>query len=294
MEAIIAEFISIEGIESLSYFPNLVLVVLILLLMWVGKKFFDLFTSYSLEHQLVKDDNKAIAIAFVGYLGGVATILEGALEGQYKSLQDELIEVSIWGIAGILLLNLAGMMNDRLILRYFNNKTELLDNRNVGVGVVVAGSYLGSAMIIRSIILGESLAPLLEIALTLFYFFMAQLFFYLYSILYQKVTAYDLHKEIKEGNVAAGISLACNLLSIGILLAIPIRASFSIVLFAGWFVLGSTAMIFFRFVMDRIIIPLEKLDEEIHQDKNWGVAFLEGCFSISAIIILQAIFSINS
>ncbi|MBU3916300.1 DUF350 domain-containing protein, partial [bacterium] len=260
MEALIAEFISLEGIVSLSYFPNLVLVLLILLLMWIGKKFFDFFSSYSLEYQLVKDDNKAIAIAFVGYLAGVATILEGALEGEHTSLLSELIEVSIWGIVGILLLNLAGLMNDRLVLRYFDNKTELLEKRNVSVGAVVAGSYLGSAMIIRSIIIGESLGWLFEISLTLFYFLLAQLFFSLYSILYQKIATYDLHQEIKDGNVAAGISLACNLVAMGILLAIPIRASFSLVLFIAWFVLGSTIMVFFRFVMDRIIIPMEKLD----------------------------------
>jgi len=40
-----------------------------------------------------------------------------------------------------------------------------------------------------------------------------------------------------------------------------------------------------------MIIPLEKLDEEIHQDKNWGIACLEGCFSIVAVITLQGIFA---
>jgi len=50
-------------------------------------------------------------------------------------------------------------------------------------------------------------------------------------------------------------------------------------------------MAFFRFVVDRIIIPLEKLDEEIHKDQNWGVAFLEGCFAIAAVVVLQTIFA---
>ncbi len=291
MEEIAYEFISLEGIESLSYLPNLLLVLLILVLMWISKKLFDVFTSYSLEHELVKSDNKAIAIAFVGYLAGVATILEGALNGVYQSLWMELIEVSVWGLIGILLLNLAGKMNDRLILRRFDNKQELLEKENVGVGVAVAGSYLGSAMIIRSIILGESIGWVYDIALTLFYFLLAQLAFYLFSLLYQTVTKYDFHQEIQEGNAAAGMSLAFNLVAVGILLAIPLRASYSLLFFAVWFILGSTVMAFFRFVMDRIIIPMEKLDEEIHKDKNWGVALLEGCFAVAAVIILQVIFA---
>ncbi|MCP4753186.1 MAG: DUF350 domain-containing protein [Proteobacteria bacterium] len=291
IQSLAEELVSLEGIETLSYLPNLLLVLLILLLMWVGKKIFDLFTSYSIEYQLVKADNKAITIAFVGYLSGVAIILEGVAQGESESLPTALLDVGIWGIIGILLLNLAGKINDRLLLRRFDNKEELLERHNVGVGVVVAGSYLGSAMIIRSIVLGESLGWAFDITLTLFYFILGQIAFFIYCILYQKVIKYDFHKEIQEGNVAAGISLGFNLLAIGFLLAIPLRTSFSLLFFAAWFILGSAVMAFFRFVMDRIIIPMEKLDEEIHKDKNWGVAFLESCFSIAAVIILQSIFT---
>jgi uncharacterized membrane protein YjfL (UPF0719 family) len=259
-------------------------------LLWVGKKFFDLFTSFSLEVELVKADNKAIAIAFTGYLAGVATILEGVLEGSHQSLIIELLEISVWGVVGILLLNLAGKMNDRFILSRINNSRELSENKNISVGVAVAGSYMGSAMIIRGIVIGESIGWIYEISLTLFYFFLAQFSFFLYSHLHQKITQYDFLQEIREGNVAAGVSFAFNLLAMGILLSIPIQESYSLVYYAVWFLLGASMIAFFRFVMDRMIIPMEKLDEEIHKDKNWGAAFLEGCFSVSAVIMLQAIF----
>ena len=291
IQEITAEFISFDGISTFSHFPNLILVIITLVLMWIGKKVFNLFVSYSLEHQLVKEDNKAIAISFFGYLTGIAIILEGVLEGGSTSLIQEIIEVCAWGIIGIFLLNLAGKLNDRLILRRFQNKSELLDKRNVAVGVVVAGSYIGSAMIVRSIILGKSVGWKYDIILIILYFLLAQFAFFLYSVIYQIVTKYDYHQEIQDGNVAAGIALSFNLIAIGILLAIPLRTSFSIVYFIAWFVIGSAVMAFFRFILDRTIIPLEKLDEEIHQDQNWGVAFLEGCFSISAIIILQSIFT---
>ncbi len=291
MTPILSEFIQLEGIEGLSYFPNFLFVVVTLALIWFSKIMFDLFTSYSLEHQLVKADNKAIAITFVGYLGGVVLVLEGALQGGFQSdLGSRLLEETIWGFIGISLLNLAGKMNDRLILRFFDNKKELLENENIGVGIAIAGSYIGSAVIIRSIIIGEPIGWALEISLTLFYFLLGQFSFFLYSLLYQKIVAYDFHEEIEGGNVAAGISFAFNLAAIGILLAIPISLSYSLISFVVWFVLGSTVIAVFRFVMDRIIIPLEKLDEEIHKDQNWGIAFLEGCFAIAAVIFLQTIF----
>jgi uncharacterized membrane protein YjfL (UPF0719 family) len=156
--------------------------------------------------------------------------------------------------------------------------------------VVMAGGYIGSAMIIRSIILGPTLGWLSDIILILFYFCLAQLVFVLYGLLYERVTRYDFLQEIREGNVAAGICFGFNLAAIGILLAIPLRSSFSLVLFGGWFIVGIAMMAFFRFVMDRIIIPMETLDSEIHQDRNWGIALLEGCFSIAAVVLLQRIF----
>lgn len=286
----LTEFISLEGIEALNHFPNLLLILLVLLLMWVGKKIFDLFTSYSIEHQLVKEDNKAITISFVGYLGGVALILEGVLEGDSSNLLKGLIDVTVWGLIGIVLLNLAGKINDRVILHHFNNIDELLNNRNISVGVAMAGGYLGSAVIIRGIIIGESLGWVFDIGLTLFYFILAQFAFYLSAYLHQIVTRYDFHKEIQENNVAAGISFGSTLIAVGILLSIPLRHSYSLLVFAAWFILGSAVMAFFRFVMDHVIIPQEKLDEEIHVDQNWGIALLEGCFAITAVIILQSIF----
>ena len=290
IQSVVDELISLDGISTFSHFPNLILVLISLALMWIGKIVFNLFVSYSLEHQLVKEDNKAIAISFFGYLAGVAIVLEGVLEGGSTSLAQEIVEVCIWGIIGILALNVAGKLNDHLILRQFQNKKELLEKHNVAVGVVVAGSYLGSAMIVRSIILGDSLGWLYDIVLIVLYFLLAQFAFFIYSVIYQVVTKYDYHKEIEDGNVAAGISLGFNLIAVGILLAIPLRTSFSLLNFLAWFIIGSAILAFFRFILDRAIIPLEKLDQEIHEDRNWGVAFLEGCFSIAAVIILQSIF----
>lgn len=287
----VSELLSLEGIATFNYLPNLLLIVLILFLIWIGKLVFDLFTSYKIEEQLVKKDNKAITVGFVAYIGGVAIILEGVLETGADSLLADLFNVAVWGLIGILLLNLAGKINDRIILHRFNNVDEILNRQNISVGVAMAGGYLGSAALIRSIIIGESLGWGYDIGLTLFYFVLAQLAFYLSAFLHQVVTRYDFHQEIQDKNVAAGISFGSSLAAVGILLSIPLQNSYSLIVFATWFVLGSAVMAFFRFVMDRIIIPMEKLDEEIHQDQNWGIALLEGCFSLAAVITLQSIFA---
>ena len=293
LNEIMTEFVSGYEIslETFNHLPNLVLILVVLGLLWLSKKIYDIFAPFELEYQLVKADNKAVTISFVGYLAGVVIILEGVLHGESISLAADTISVIIWGIIGILLLNLAGVINDKLILNRFDNKLELLENRNIAVGTVVAGTYLGSGIIIRSIIIGESIGWLLDIGLTVLYFILAQLTFYLYSLLYQIITKYDFHHEIKENNVAAGIALGSNLVAVGVLLSIPLQASYSLLIYFTWFIIGNCLLAFFRFVMDFTIIPMEKLDEEIHKDQNWGIAILEGSFSIAAIFIMKALFA---
>jgi len=286
-----SEFFSLEGLDSLNHLPDLLHIVLILVLLWVGKKVYDFSSSYSLEHQLVKEDNKAITITFVAYLFGLAIILEGVLEGDSEVYWMGYIEVIVWGLIGNILLLIAGKVNDKILLSRVKNHQELLDNKNLAVAAVEAGSYLASATIIRSILIGDSLGWLLDIGLTVGYFILAQVAFFIYTRVYQMVINYNYQDEVKNNNVAAGISLGLNLVAVGILLSIPLKTSFSIFYFIGWFVIGSTIMAFFRFVMDRVIIPMEKLDEEILKDQNWGIAFLEGSFSIAAVMIIQNVFT---
>ncbi|MGK0290311.1 MAG: uncharacterized membrane protein YjfL (UPF0719 family) [bacterium] len=287
------EVVSIQQLDNLIELPNFLIIFLCLFILWIGKVVFDLTVSYSVEHQLVKADNKAFSIAFTGYIGGIAAILEGVLEVEgtaTKSLTHELISVVAWGSFGIILLILAGIINDKLILRAFDNKKELIEKHNIGVGAVTAGSYLGSALLIRGIIRGESdFVWYVDAGLTLFYFVLAQIMFFVFSVFYQKITDYDLHAEIESGNDAAGVSFGMGLVAMGILLAAPLK-SYSIPLFIGWFVLGSSVLAMTRFILDRIIIPSEKLDKEIHTDQNWGIALLEGGFTILAAVLLVNIF----
>lgn len=290
LEDILKQMLSTEGLWALSYFPFLVLVLETLVLMWIGKKAYDFLVDYDLETELVKSDNKAVTVGFVGYLAGVAIILEGVLEGDIYDFVPALIEVALWGVIGILLLNLAGKINDHLLLRGIDNKKELFEKHNLAVGVSVAGSYLGSALIVRNIITGESLGWALDLSLTLFYYLVGQLAFFLFGLLYNKITEYDYLQEIKEGNPAAGVSFGMHLTALGLLVSIPIQVSFSLTLLGAWLLVGSTALALFRYIMDRIIIPSEQLDSEIHQDRNWGVALLEGSFAISAVVLLQVIF----
>ena len=290
MEEIQGEIFSFTGVEALSDFPSMLFLVEVLALLYLAKKLYGLFGGFDLEHQLVKADNKAVTIAFVGYLSGVALILEGVLESPSEGLIPSMVSLLVWGIVGIVLLNLAQKINDMVILRGIDNKGEKLESSNLAVGVAEAGGNLGSALIVRAVITGESLGLSLDVGVTIFYFLLGQLGFILFGFLYQMITGYDFLREIKENNVAAGISFGMSLAALGFLIAVPLHHSYSLVLFAAWYVVGAAVLAFFRFVMDRVIIPSEKLDSEIHDDQNWGIALLEGSFALMAVLFLKVLF----
>ncbi|MDT8446111.1 MAG: DUF350 domain-containing protein [bacterium] len=290
MRPIFEEMISFPGLGYLSHFPNLLFLAEVLALLWLAKRAFGFFCPYDLEEQLVRHDNKAVTLNFVGYLAGVALIVEGVLESPSPSLAWGLISVAIWGLVGIMLLLVAGRLNDRFILRGINAHQAMLKEGNLAVAVVEGASYLGSAALIRAIVMGESLGWAMDLGLTLFYFVLGQLAFWLYALLYQKLTSYDDLAEIAAGNAAAGLTLGANLAAMGFLMAMPLKQSYSLPWFVAWFVLGNATLAAFRWAMDRLVISSEKLDQEIYRDKNWGVAILEGAFSVSAVLILQNLF----
>jgi len=283
-------FFDLNGIEQLSHLPNLLLLVEVLALLWLAKKVFGWLLPFDLEFQLVKADNKAVTLSFVGYMVGVALVVEGVLETADIDLITSLLDLLVWGVIGIGLLNLAASINNRWILPGINNRLEKLERSNLAVAVVEAGSFVGSGLITRAIVKGEPLGWLWDLSFTLLYFALGQLGFVAFGWLYGKATSYDYKSEIAQANVAAGISFGMTLAALGGLVAAPLAVSYSLLLFLAWFVVGSATLAFFRFVMDKVIIPSERLDHEIHDDRNWGIALLEGSFALIALLFLQALF----
>jgi len=284
------EMFDFPGMGSLSHFPNLLYLVEVLALLILSKYLFGAVHRFSLEEQLVIRDNKAVTLYFTGFVGSVALILEGVLEGPSTGLVQGMVDLALWALIGIVLLLVAGWMNDRLILRGIDAKEEMLVKGNLSVAVVGVGSLIGSAAMIRAIITGESLGWGLDLGLTVFYFLVGQFSFWVYGLVYQKITSYDDLAQIKGANVAAGITLGANLGAMGFLMAVPLSQSYSLLWYLAWFVVANATLAGFRFVMDIAMIHSQKLDQEIEQDQNWGIACLEGGFSLVAVLILQNVF----
>lgn len=275
-------------------------VAIALVILIIAKLANDLATSYKLDQELTTHDNKAVGVSFSAFLLGAAIIVWGVVASPSSTLGGvdlsqrfwlDLFSTFIWSVIGILLLLIARVINDKLLLPKFAVGKELITDRNVGTGAVLAGSYLSAALVVRVSVMGEGTGNFLaDLGLTLAYFVLGQLCLIAFGFLYQAVTAYDLHVEIEKDNVAAGVSFGGGLIACGILTAAYLNYSPSIPGLIVWFIISSILLLACRFIVDKVILPKSSADEEIQRDQNWGVALIESACVIGVAFIIVACF----
>lgn len=269
-------------------------------ILWVAKILNDLTTQYDLAEELTKKDNKAIAVSFSGYLLATGILIWGVLRQDIdpnlansgdQLYQLDLMHSALWALFGIAMLQFARVANDVLILPKFGNMKELIRDQNVGTGIVQAGSYVGTALIIQAATFGDSSDSLThDIVITFSYFLIGQIAFIAFAHIYQRITPYDLHAEIEKDNAAAGIGFGLTLIAIGMLLSSFILKHESLIGLIVWFIIAAILMPICRFCTDRLLLPHAKLNDEISRDRNWGVALIEGISAITIALILGTLF----
>jgi len=299
MTELFENLLDTEPVFWLLQFEGAVYLLTIFIVLYAAKLIYDLFTPFSINDQLTKEDNKAIAVSFSGYVFGVLIILLGIfnsgtiVEGGIHTpidLAKDLLATVIWGIIGILLLNLSRVINDKMLLRKFDNVKELVTDKNVGTGAVLFGSYIGSALIVRAAIYGESAGWTIDIISTLLYFVIGQIGFLIFGMVYQAISRYDVHEEIEKDNISAGVSFGLSLIAISVLLSGYIADYASLPGFLLWFVMSLFMLVVSRYIVDKLMLPGSLLDEEISRDHNWGAALVEGAVAIGIAVLMVPVF----
>lgn len=263
------------------------LTVLYIVLIVVAKIVNDWITPYSVDDELVIKDNIALSTSICGYFAAVSIVFVGALMGPSDGIVMDLVVVGGYTILGVVLLNLSHVINDRLILIKFSNVKEIIEDKNAGTGAVQFGSYVASGLIVAGAIHGQGGGILSALA----FYALGQATLILFAWVYNAVTPFDIHQEIEEDNVAAGVAFGGALIALGIILMKGTSGSF-----VSWSynlkIFGMDALLIFillpivRLFFDKIIIPKSDLNHEIKNDKNIGAALLESIVMVSFSTVL--------
>ena len=290
----------IEGfLNTLEFFPRgLVYVVLGLVVLVLAKFAKDLVTRYRIDQEVVQRSNLAVAIGLSGYFLGVVLVFLGAVYQPFSPLVgdalgfnrvfgEDVLRVFLYSLAGIVALNLASFVMDRLVLYKFSVQKEMVEDRNVGTGAVEFGMNVAIGLVIAGAISGEGGGPETSLA----FFGMGLAVLIVFALFFDLTTPFSIHEEIEKDNAAVGIALGGNLIAMGIVTLKAVFGDFpgwgqGIAEFLTFAVLGFGLLYVLRLLIDKLLLPTAKISDELAVGRNVGVAFVEGSVVIGAALIL--------
>jgi uncharacterized membrane protein YjfL (UPF0719 family) len=273
-------------------------------------------TRINSTEELVKKDNAAFAVAMAGYYFGVIMAIGGALVGpnnwfleepfdlveNIRILSQHVLDIFFYGILSIVLMNLSVIINDKVILYKFRNEDEIIRDQNAGTGAVEFASYTATGLIVFGAVSGDTTLvtnlyiwryELGGLFSALIFWILGQGVMVLAGVVYNAILPFDVHKEIEKDNVAAGIGFAGVLLALGNLIRVASMGNFiswqeNILRFTYIVILGLVLLPVIRFGTDKILLPGEKLtDEIVNQEKpNIGAAFIEAMSYVGASFLI--------
>jgi len=269
---------------------GLILIAAFYIVFLIGKVVNDLLhREFNLNIELVEKDNDALALALAGYYMGLVLAIGGALVGPSVDLLSDLIDLAIYGLLSIILINISWFVCDKLMLYKFNMSDELIRDRNPGAGSVSAGVSIASGFIIFGAIQGEGGNIWTVIA----FWGMGQIMLIISGWIYNLITPYDLHDEIERDNTAAGVSFAGAIISMGIVVGLAAESDFesfgeSMPDYLFYAAIGLVLLPLIRLLTDKILLPGVRLSSEIaEQEKpNVGAAYIEAFSYIAGAFII--------
>ena len=253
------------------------------LLFFFGKMVYQLFhPRVKVSYELVENDNLAFAFAHVGYFIGLLLSIGSVMVGESEGLFNDLIGIGSYGLLSIVLLNLSLIINDKVILSKFDLEKEVFNDKNVGTGIVEGANAVATGLVVMGAITGEGFGEAGPIVNVLIYWISGQVILFTTSKIYNLITSYDIHDYIEKGNIAVAVGYSGAIISIGNLINNALAHDFE-----SWMItfqdVGFNVIVGFaflpiaRFLTDKILLPGQKLTDEIinQEDPNVGASIVE-------------------
>lgn len=264
------------------------------LLIVVARLVNQLVMNVHLIDSLVEKDNPAVGVQSAGYLFAIILITTSVLTGEGQgSIWDDVLPILTYGVGGIILLALVATSS----LRFFLTKESLqaVRNGNLAAGIVVAGSYVGTGIIIASCVSGEAKGgDLLSAAI---FFLTGQISMIIITWVFRRLTAYDDIQEILNGNIPAALSYGGVMIAVGLIVANAVEGDFTGYeqgfLSFGKAVIAVVALYPIRQILVQGLllgggfsIYGGRLDNEISHDRNLNAGIIEAVSYIASALMI--------
>ena len=271
--------------------------VVAFLFLFLAKVLYNLLTSFNVNKQLTEKDNPAMGLHVCGFLLGMVLVLSSVFSGDsgeptLAHFIEEIKEVALYGALGLVLLLLAGLINDKLILHSFDNRKEIIEKENKAVAALTGTTYISSGVIIAAAIYAS-----VDIISVLIFYGVGQLILLIFMFIYQKMTAYDDLQELGEKqNLPVALSISGNLLAYSLILfkGIAVNPAFveewslqERLINVAYYAVGGVILLYLaRLVVDFMFLPKVKLHKELVEDQNLNAGLMEGTLALSMGVVL--------
>ncbi|WP_299981573.1 DUF350 domain-containing protein [Desulfobacula sp.] len=269
---------------------------------WLVKKIDDRRTKEFDDDTHIDDGNVAVGLRRAGLYLGIAIALSGAMGGSSKGFFLDVIQLLIDGLIITGFMFASRFINDFIMLSNINNDEECIkvfqqpDGSevvgNAAVGMVEAGMYIATGFILNGSLSGTGGTFFQGIVSAILFFIVGQLTLLIFGFLYEVITPFNVRKEIKDNNLAAGIGLGGLLMALGIILMSSISGPFTgwandLAGFGIYAFFGIVMLLIFRTVIDRLLLPTTDIATEVKEDRNVA-ALIVVVSAINAVAIIIA------
>lgn len=252
--------------------------------------------------ELAQKDNFAFGVSVAGSVLALGIVLTGAITGENApSYMMEIIGMLAYGTYGLVLIKVGRIIQDKVALQHLN-KTELIKEKNLTIGIIDAAGAIATAIIIRAVLLwvdGLDISTFIAITSG---FMVAQAVLVLVTRIREKKYAKNnqedcLQEALSDGQLALAIRYSGQVIST----ALAVTAASHFLVYSpdtlvmnllGWLVFGLVMTILVAIltsIAKRIVLWGINLVEEVDQQHNIGVASIEMATSISIALILTAL-----
>ncbi|MCX6156234.1 MAG: DUF350 domain-containing protein [Candidatus Kapabacteria bacterium] len=248
----------------------------------------------SLKDLLIEKDNFAVGIQLSGYLLGVIMIITAVLTGPgHGSLMENIVWVAIYGVIGLIYMVFIAEFGVRIFIK--GDILTAIKRGNVAAGIVLAGCYVSTAMILSGAISGEESSGGSFIS-SMIFLLAGLVSLVICTSLFRLLTAYKDSEEIMKGNTAAALSYAGQMIAVGLIIKASIDGVF--IDYASSFAEFGLAMLLVlalypirQWILQGILLGGGfsfyggRLDKEISEDRNMNVGLVEALtYILSAIL----------
>jgi uncharacterized membrane protein YjfL (UPF0719 family) len=278
-----------QVLEMLQLILGLGIIALTALaLIYAAKKITDFKVRkvYNADYEIEVAENTAVSLRRGGLYIALAIGFSGALGGfSIDGFKAVFLTLVFEGALMIVFLGAAMYINDKFLLSGIDND-QALKNNNISVGLFEMGAYIGTGLIALGSFAGSG--PWYS---SIVFFVLGQIMLFAMVKTYEYFSKYDVLKEIKNGNIPAGLMAGGTMVAYGYILKASIIGPFY-----GWkedlIETGISAfscillLVVVNKVNDKLFLPNTSIRKEIEVDKDLAPIIVAVALLLASAIII--------